>query len=400
MDIKKIYSSFWTLSGSMLEYYDYMLFTYMIPVISANLFGGHFGDSAEFGYALMLIAALFRPLGAMAMGYIGDVFGRKKALFLSIVLISFASMGIGLLPSYQYIGFSTVILLLIFRVLQAMSAGGDLNGSAIFLIEHFGEKRAGLASGVSWAFVVFGMALASLANYVISKPIFQPNGWRWAFIIGGSIGFVGMLARAMIIEGEGFKKTAKQNYSPRSWYPYLSVIGIGAGIGGMYYYSMVYCFNFLKQSYGNQILYYQTLFFVFYAAVVVVSGILTDYFDIKKVMFFSVLALLILAFPCLLLISYGYIILSQMITVCLLGIFVGPSHNLTFQLFPPKYRYRYISLCYGIGTSIVGSATPYLCTKFSQLNYFAPSLWMSFCAFLGMLGVYFAKKSPTIDYED
>ncbi len=396
MNFKKVYSAFWTLSGSMLEYYDYMLFTYMMPTFSVVLFP-FYGDQAKslmFGYAILFAASILRPLGAFLMGYVGDVIGRKQGLLLSICLISFASLGMGLVPGYNTIGFWAVIIVFILRILQAMSAGGDLNGSAIFLIEHLG-KRPGFASGVAWASTVVGMILASLANYI---AIQHTNGWRYAFIIGASIGFIGMIMRRHIVEGDGFKKKPKQDCAPKSVYPYLSVIGMGAGIGGMYYY-MIFCFNYARMIYSgdNSILFWQTIFFVVYAVVIIFSGFISDYCKIEKMMKMCATFLLVCAIPCFLLLPHSYF-LSQLILIILLGMFVGPSHNLTFNLFPPKYRYRSISVCYGIGTSLFGGGTLYACSLLSRINGIAPAFWLILCALFGYLGVVFAEKSPAIEY--
>ncbi|QEK37859.1 MFS transporter [Candidatus Cytomitobacter indipagum] len=397
MNLKKTFSAFWTLSGSMLEYYDYMLFTYMMPSFGPILLP--FEDKSKsllFGYALLFAASILRPVGAWFMGYVGDVVGRKQGLMISILCISIASLGMGLVPSYQTIGIFSVYIVFMLRILQAMSAGGDLNGSAIFLIEHLG-KRPGFASGIAWASTVLGMILASFANYIAVQ--YEPNGWRYAFIIGASIGFVGMIMRTHIVEGEGFKKKPKIDCSPKSIYPYLSVIGMGAGIGGMYYYTMVFCFNYIRHlhDWNINLALWQTFCFAIYAASIVLSGWLSDYFNLNKIMKFFAFAIIAFAFPCFMFMKCNYMLFS-IIMVILLGMFVGPSHNLTFSLFPPRYRYRSISVCYGIGTSIIGGATLYVCTKFISTSF--PAIWLISCALMGYLGIIFAEKSPKIEYID
>lgn len=398
-NLRKIVSAFWTLSGSMLEYYDYMLFTYMLPSFGPILLP--FEDQSQsllFGYALLFAASVLRPLGALIMGYVGDVVGRKQGLMLSIFCISIASLGMGLVPSYQTIGMFAVYIVFVFRVLQAMSAGGDLNGSAIFLIEHLG-KRPGFASGIAWASTVLGMVCASFANYFAVQ--YEPYGWRYAFIIGALIGFVGMVMRAHIIEGEGFKRKPRQDHSPKSVYPYLSVIGIGAGIGGMYYYTMVFCFNYIRSLHNLNInlVLWQTLCFMLYGISVIASGWLSDYFNLNRMMKLFAVLIIIFAVPGLMLMQFHYMAFSALMVI-LLGMFVGPSHNLTFNLFPPRYRYRSISICYGIGTSIVGGATLYVCGKLMSYNANLPAVWMILCALFGYTGIIFAEKSPNIEYID
>ncbi|USO00810.1 MAG: MFS transporter [Alphaproteobacteria bacterium] len=400
MGFKKLFSAFWILSGSMLEYYDYMLFTYMMPVFSPILFPSYsYIGSMLIGYGLIFASSIFRPVGAIIMGYVGDVFGRRYGLLLSICLISFASLGMGLIPSYSTIGIWTFILVFVFRVFQAMSAGGDLNGSAIFLIEHFGTTP-GLASGIAWSSTILGMLLASFANYI---AVHYNYGWRLTFIIGGLIGFLGMLVRAYIIEGEGYAKKPKNDCSPKSVYPYLAVIGLGAGIGGMYYYTMVFTYTYLKSSgiFISQsfLALSQSCFFIVYFIAVILSGWISDRVNIYKLMYFFASMLFLTALPIFYSIK-AYYLITQFIVVLLLGMFVGPSHSMMVDLFPPKYRYRSISICYGIGTSLIGGATLYVCTRLLVINPVYCVIWMMLCAAFGFIGVLCAQNSPKIDYLD
>src|SRR3990167_3290235 len=122
--------------GNFLEVYDLCLYGYFIAIIGAQFFPPLAHLSAiTYGYAIFCIGYLSRPLGAIMIGWIGDQYGRKQALSLSILLISFSTAAIGLLPSYNSIGLWAPFLLLLLRLLQGISMGGEYTGSIVYFLE-------------------------------------------------------------------------------------------------------------------------------------------------------------------------------------------------------------------------------------------------------------------------
>src|SRR5689334_21476735 len=132
--------------GSLFEWYDFALFGYFASVIGRLYFPsqGHTNELiAAFG--LFAVGFIARPLGGVVFGYIGDCWGRKKALLLTIFLMAFPTALIGVLPPYENMGIASPILLIILRILQGLSMGGNYSGAIIFITEHAPLEKRGLA---------------------------------------------------------------------------------------------------------------------------------------------------------------------------------------------------------------------------------------------------------------
>ena len=130
-------------AGNMLEWYDFSIFGYLDDVIGEVFFPpGSNGDANAF--LVFGGAFLMRPIGGLLLGYLGDTVGRKKALVLSIFLMAFPTFAMGLLPGYKHIGDWAVVLLILVRLLQGLSVGGQLMSSLVFTLENHDPSRWGL----------------------------------------------------------------------------------------------------------------------------------------------------------------------------------------------------------------------------------------------------------------
>ena len=123
--------------GNALEFYEFTLFGFLAPVITKLYFPDHYG--LVLSYVVFAIGFIFRPLGGLFFGRMGDLYGRRIALYSSIVLMTFSTCCMGIIPSYDSIGVAAPILLLLLRIGQGMSAGGETHGSVIFAAEHARE---------------------------------------------------------------------------------------------------------------------------------------------------------------------------------------------------------------------------------------------------------------------
>jgi MHS family proline/betaine transporter-like MFS transporter len=383
MKFYKFLTKLSVLAGASLEYYDYMLFNLMMPFIAPEFYKGSGLDNLASGYLVILISSVARPLGAWFFGSIGDKHGRKKALFLSMMIMSASSFLIYLLPGYLVIGVFAPIILLICRMMQTMSAAGELNGSAIFLIEGFendGKKKSGLASSLAWFFTVLGMVAGAYASHICTL-----HNWRIAFLIGGFIGFFALFLRLSASSERKFYKHKKELKLISIWKNIASVIMIASGISGMFYYNMVFFFGYMQFFEAANIVREYSLYgFIFYALVLLGSGTLSDYFKNPfLMMLISAVLMIILALP----MNEFKSLPLHFINILVLGVFVGPSHAILYKLFPTEYRYRGISIAYGIGTSLIGGLTPFVCTYFSQKIPVFPAIWLMFVAVIGLGGV-------------
>lgn len=344
------------LVGAILEYYSYMLLASMISKSEfISFFFGSYNSSNNIlkGTLFFFIAALSRPVGALIFGFIGDKYGRRQALFTSLVTMALSCFIIALLPGYESIGTYAIIVLFISRVAQIMSASGETNGAPIFLIEHFGLKRSCLASGLAYFGTMLGSTLASFAASF--------SAWRSAFLIGGLAGFVGLLIRVKVLESEEFKNSKAQaqinekecQVVQKGSYLIVGLISAACSSGFYFLYiglpALSIQFNQLT-TYGTAL----------YAAILLATGFIADYLSLFTLMRAGALAYASFALLLLANLYASFSILLYFGLVIALGVFAAPSHAFMYRFFPPKCRYRAVSISYSIATATIGAGTPYI----------------------------------------
>ncbi|MFE0412521.1 MFS transporter, partial [Citrobacter freundii] len=149
--------------GNFVEWFDYAAYGFLATVIAVVFFPKSDPLTALMAtYAIFAISFIFRPLGGIFWGHVGDKFGRKNALSWSIILMTLATVCIALLPSYQSIGIFAPIMLLIFRMIQGFSASGEYAGAANFLAEYAPKGKRGLYTSLVPASTATGLLLGSL----------------------------------------------------------------------------------------------------------------------------------------------------------------------------------------------------------------------------------------------
>ena len=159
-------------AGNVLEWYDFAVFGYFGDVIGDVFFPKQEGNAATMeAFVLFGGAFLMRPVGGVFLGYLGDVYGRKQALITSIFLMAFPTFVMGCLPSYERIGYWSTLLLVITRLLQGMSVGGQLMASLVFTLENVPQEQWGLYGSFVWATGNFGVLLGGLVGTIIRRSL-------------------------------------------------------------------------------------------------------------------------------------------------------------------------------------------------------------------------------------
>ncbi len=198
-------------AGTTFEWYDFFVFGSLTGVISKTFFSG-LPEAAGFAAALALFGAgfLFRPLGALVFGRIGDRAGRKGAFLATVLLMGGATVAIGLLPSYAQAGAIGPALLILMRILQGFALGGEYGGAAIYVAEHAPDNgRGGATSWIqtSAAFGLGGALLVILATRtVLGTEAFDAWGWRVPFLLSGVLLAVSIWMRLKLTESPSFAK--------------------------------------------------------------------------------------------------------------------------------------------------------------------------------------------------
>ncbi|WP_248124870.1 MFS transporter [Micrococcus lacusdianchii] len=201
-----------TVVGTTIEWYDFFIFAQATALVFATLFFQPMGESGSqiAAWVTLGISFLVRPLGAIIAGHLGDRFGRKLVLSLTLIGMGLATTLIGLLPTYAQIGVWAPILLVLLRLLQGFSAGGEWGGAALLSVEHAPHGKRGLFGSAPQVGVPLGMLMATGVLFAVrtsmSPEAFLEWGWRVPFLLSVVLIFVGHIIRKAVEESPVFKE--------------------------------------------------------------------------------------------------------------------------------------------------------------------------------------------------
>jgi MFS family permease len=215
-------------AGTTFEWYDFFVFGSLTGVISKTFFTG-LPETAALAAALALFGAgfLFRPLGALVFGRIGDRAGRKGAFLATVLLMGGATVAIGLLPSYTQAGIIGPALLILMRIIQGFALGGEYGGAAIYVAEHAPSNRRGQATSwiqTSAAFGLFGaLIVILLTRLAVGNAAFDAWGWRIPFLFSGVLLAISIWMRLKLTESPEFAKLKAEGNETKA--PYKEAFG-------------------------------------------------------------------------------------------------------------------------------------------------------------------------------
>lgn len=215
-----------TTIGSIFEIFDFIAFVFLTPVLAELFFPKSSSNSALwFTYLTIAISYLLRPIGGMILGHLGDKYGRKSVFSISILLMSVPALVIGLLPTYAQIGYFATALLIIMRILQGFSVGGEVPGSITYIAEKFKSANyffacAWLTFGANFAVSVGSQGIKLLTAYT-SHEFLYSIGWRLPFLFGSLLTIVGFYIRKSISESEEYQEM--QRHKPHDSIPLVQL---------------------------------------------------------------------------------------------------------------------------------------------------------------------------------
>ena len=197
--------------GGALEFYDFVIYVFYAKIISDLFFPSTLSPFWAMlnTYGIFAAGYFFRPLGGVVMAHFGDLIGRKRLFSLSILLMALPTLFIGIMPTFESIGYAAPLLLLLMRVVQGIAIGGEIPAAWTFVSEHVPEKRIGFANGLLTAGLSLGILLGALMSLFISLQFtaaeIQDWAWRIPFIVGGIFGLVALYLRSYLHETPVFK---------------------------------------------------------------------------------------------------------------------------------------------------------------------------------------------------
>ena len=384
-----------TLIGDILLWYDYALYGELIGVIGEYYFpvADKF-TSLIWVFLVFAMGFVMRPLGALCFGFIGDKYGRKKALLAAISCASFAVLLIAALPSYSRIGIYSTILLIIARMSQGLSIGGE-SGNAVSLIENTQSKYPcfiGSFQVLSAALGVFFSSLViKLCIFFMDNEFFYTQGWRITFVIGVVLGFIGIWVRNLFSDRYVMEKSLKNPLaSLLSKYKLNTLVAvcIDAVEEATLYVFLIFFDTLTAISIGN----YRIALTLLLSIMTMSFAFLSDKLDPKNIMLASCVALLLFSYPIYTNIAQGslfQVILYQALFVTILAASLGPVNYLMCSLFPPEVRFSGFALSRNLSAAIFGGFAPLISTSLIQIREQSAdaSIYMILCSLIGIVSL-------------
>lgn len=395
------------LIGNALEFYDFTLCGVFIAVLGKNFFPAGDDFAALLGGIFAFSAAFWtRPLGALLFGYIGDKYGRKKALTLSVLLMGIPTLTIGLLPTYATIGLAAPCILLGCRLMQGLCTGGEYNGAAIFALEHM-KAKPGMISGLISASCVVGAVSATLIAYIVTNFLHFEQAWRIPFYLGACVAVVGFILRKRAMETTDFIKRKPIKGLPiveiLKKYPKQYALAIASGaFNGILSYTLFGFLNLYITQYIG-IKFTTSLFFnIFGLFAFMIScpifGRISDKISPYRSMILAAVIAIFSSWIGFILLQRGAveeIVIGQIFIGIGVGSFVGPSHIFLQQQFSPEVRYTGVASGFSIGMAITGGTTALVMTYVLKQTHMllAPAIYISGAAVLWLLALKFLSPS-------
>lgn len=395
--------------GNVLEWYDFAIFGFLAPIMSPLFFP----DSDPMvslikTYGVFAGGYLMRPLGGIFFGYIGDRFGRAKALQMSILMMAVPTLLIGLLPTYEQIGWSAAFLLIVLRLVQGVSVGGELVASMTYLVETSPPQKRGVAGSWSLFGSVSGVLLGSLTmtllDWLLSAEALTAWGWRVPFLGGLAIFALGVWLRRDIPKDQVENRQAMDKPSNplrevlfKTRGRVLHISSVLMLFSSSFYVLFVWFPTYLTKILPVPIAHADEINLVgmtVLLASIFGFGSLSDRLGYKEVVLIGTVFMTLSVYPLFVFVdhgSFGAALTTVLLFAIGCGALLGPMPALLVSSFPPNVRSSAIGLSYNITLAIFGGTAPLVATWFidTTQNLASPAIYL---AALGAVSFYATIK--------
>ncbi|MCB9345666.1 MAG: MFS transporter [Lewinellaceae bacterium] len=357
--------------GNVMEWYDFAVYGFFASTLGQLFFPAEDDTSsliASFG--AFAAGFLMRPVGGAFFGYIGDRIGRKRALNLSVLMMAVPTFLIGVMPTHAEIGVTASVLLVVLRMLQGLSVGGEYTSSVVYLAESAPAGKRGLFASTSLLGATGGILLGSMLSTLLSKVLTAEElgtwGWRIPFILGVMVAGVGFLIRRHMPETLSVKKKVENPLREllRNWRQLLQVSGLNlitaVGFYGIFVFSVTWLIKYVHEARTVALEINTTGLLVFLGGVPFFAW-LSDRVGRRPVLLCAGIAIAVMAHPITWLMYHSdiqMVRLGEMVLALLLAAFAGPVPALLAEMFPGNIRVSAVSVGYNLTYAIFGGTTP------------------------------------------
>jgi len=402
-------------AGNAMEWFDYTIYPILATVIASQFFPSEDPLASLLAtFAVFAIAFFTRPIGGVVFGHFGDKIGRRNTLVASISFMALSTFLMGILPTYQQIGILAPILLVIARMLQGLSAGGEWAGSASFMVEYAPESRRGLFGGWQQCSIIGGILLGSgmgtLLTFSLSEDALNSWGWRVPFLFGIVLGAIGLYIRVGLQDTPAFRALENNEQTAsapiletlRRYYKDILVaiafILVGAPI---YYILLTYLPAYVTQTLGLPLslaLLSNSIGLLLLMILIPMVGLISDRTGRRPLMIASCVGLVVLTYPLFLLIAQGSflsVLLAQLAFAVVVSLYIGPVAAAIVEMFPTRVRYSSLGISYNISVAVFGGTAPFIATFLISWtgNDLAPALYLIAAAVVTLIAILMMKET-------
>jgi MHS family proline/betaine transporter-like MFS transporter len=364
--------------GNVLEWYDFGIYGYFATLIAHRFFAD--GDPASAllsSFAVFGVGFVVRPLGGIAIGRFGDRRGRKPALMLTMGLMATGTLMIALIPSYAEIGILSPLLLLVARLVQGFSAGGEWGTASSFLVEWAPSGKRGFYGSFQQSTVMLGLLLGALVSALVTSILSAQDvetwGWRIPFFLGGLLGPIGLYVRRSVSETPAFKQqsvereqgTARKNL----WRPATRLFAIVAMPYAVTLTFLLYYPTFTQKYVGlsrAESLWSNSVALLVLIVLIPVAGAISDRIGRKPMLIAGNTAFLLFSYP-MLSVTLGHGNLFTVMAVqtgfaVFYATYTGSGVAAYAELFPTHSRMLWLSVAYNLSGIVFGAFAGYIAT--------------------------------------
>jgi MFS transporter, MHS family, proline/betaine transporter len=400
------------LIGNVLEWYDFSVYGYFAVSIGHHFFPSENPTTSLLAaFGVFAAGFLMRPVGAVLFGHIGDNWSRERALSLSVLAMAAPTFLIGVVPDYQQIGVAASVLLVLLRLAQGISVGGEYTTSIVFVVEKSIPHRRGFMG--TWclfgtcAGTLLGSAIATLLTGVLPRDVMRAWGWRLPFILGLAIGIVGLYIRRDLERDT--KSTEPEERpgvieGPRESFlgalrtqrlAILKVIGLKAtsavGFYTLFVYMTVY-FTKIVQIPKSDALAINTIALAAMLVIIPGAGALSDWIGRKPLLLAGSVGMLLFSVPLFQLLrhpNFSVILTAQLCFTIILCLFFGAEPAATAEAFPGRVRCSSAAISHNICFAALGGTAPMVATYLiaRTRNDMSPSIYLMAAAFVSIIAI-------------
>jgi MHS family proline/betaine transporter-like MFS transporter len=401
--------------GNFVEWYDYSVYGFFATVIASQFFPSEDRVASLLAtFAVFAVAFFMRPVGAFVFGHYGDTIGRRNTLAAAIIMMGVATLMIGVLPSYAQIGVLAPILLVVARLLQGFSAGGEWSGSAAFMVEYAPENKRGLYGSWQQVSIVAGLLVGSgmggLLGTVLSEDALNAWGWRIPFILGMVVALVGLYLRLRVEDTPAFRiieekeeiteAPVKESFTAH-WRESLTAIGFTVAWTVAYYILLTYMPTYVSETLGiplTQALLSNAIGLVVLMALIPFTAALSDRIGRKPLLIAFSALIALFTYPLFLLAStqvLAFIVLAQVLFGVIISLFSGPGPAALVEMFPTNVRYTALGVSYNIAVAAFGGTAPFIATYLISRtgSNFSPGFYLIAAAVVTLIVVSTMKET-------